>query len=110
MTEFRRRPIPVLVWRYNRQPQTTWPAWVRDYRVSTSMGVEQIGISGVGSLLVPTRGGTHTGNRGDSLVLENYQIGEDGAISGGRLQLVRAQEFDLLFEQAPEEAPAAAEA
>jgi hypothetical protein len=110
MTTYRRKPTPAIVWRFEGQPRASWPSWVADHEVSTNMGAAKIGMSGVGTLLVPVKNGnTVTGQSGDYVVLESYITTGEGKLTGGTLTLVRAQDFPVLFEEAPEE-PAAAEA
>jgi hypothetical protein len=108
MTSYRRKPTPALVWRFEGQPRSEWPSWVADHEVSTTMGAGKIGMSGVGTLLVPVKNGnTVTGQNGDYIVLENHVTTGAGKITGGSLFLVKAQDFPILFEEAPEEAAAA---
>lgn len=108
MTTYRRKPTPALVWRFEGQPRASWPTWVADYEVSTNMGAAKIGLSGVGTLLVPVKNGNSaTGQHGDYIVLESHVTTGDGKITNGNLSLVKAQDFPILFEEAPEETAAA---
>lgn len=112
MSLFHRRPTPAWAWQFLNEPRATWPSWVTEYIVSTQMGTEKIGLSVVQTLLVPTRNGTQTAQRGDWLVLENYAESADGKPVGGQITLVRGQDFNNLFEPAPvpQDPGAAAEA
>lgn len=73
-----RKPQPVLAWQYEDQPQDQWPQWVRDYRVYGGMGEVPIGRSGVGTVLVPTRGTSIVVQKGDWLVADGFVENTDG--------------------------------
>ena len=103
MTLYQRRPTPAIAWRFDGQPRSEWPAWVTEYEVSNNMGAAKIGLSSVGTLLVPIRNGNATtGLKGDYLVREGFAKDDAGKVVGGTIRLVSAQEFPLHYEEAPE--------
>jgi len=92
MSTYQRRPTTALAWKYDpATPQDEWPSWVRDYEVSTTMGLQRIG-AGMGVLLIPTKGG----------VTLNLQPGDYVVQEGAHLAGVRAADFGNMYEAVPD--------
>jgi hypothetical protein len=99
MTTHRRKPTPAIAWKFENQRKVDWPSWVTDYEVSTVMGAGKIGLSSVGTLIVPTQNTYGTpGLSGDYLVWEGYAEDASGKLVGGSITLVKGQDFPLRYE------------
>lgn len=93
MTEYTRKPTTAKAWQYTKQAKAEWPQWVRDYEVSTNMGLQPIG-AGPGILLIPQKAGaTINVTDGEWLVLED---GDDG--KAGKIRVYKDENFRKHFD------------
>lgn len=94
--QYQRKPIPVQAWQFQAQRYDEWPAFVKDFKVPTSMGERTPSMTIVQTLAIPVRHGPDiTVDKGDWLVLEN-----------NILLKVRGGDFDAQFEAVAAEADA----
>lgn len=102
------KPTPALAWVFNKQPRAQWPDWIEKVRVSTTMGLQGIGPSAVGTLIVPVRQGqSETAAPGDVLVWTGFTVGEDGVRAGGEVRVLKPAVFAALYEEVEAAPPAA---
>lgn len=70
MTQYRPRLVIVEAVKYTGQLVKDLPAWLRDFQGHTTYGLQAVGRSGVGELLVPVGGQHVTIRNGDYIIYE----------------------------------------
>ncbi|AXQ69260.1 hypothetical protein HOU02_gp465 [Caulobacter phage CcrBL9] len=70
---YQRKPVVVEAFAWDRHAdQSTWPQWAQDFEGLTSLNTwAKIGMSGYGTLLVPSEGKVHEAQNGYFLVRVN---------------------------------------
>lgn len=88
---YQRKSLPVEAFAWDRHAdRSTWPEWAQKYEGLTSLNTwAPLGMSGVGTLLVPSNGVVTNANNGDFLVL----------VGKNKIEVYSPAAFAELFEE-----------